>query len=69
MRELELNAIFSIVPDPEVNKVNVSNRKMRQEIERMVRIFEITNAQKVAHGGLAIKNLSSFELVKANDVN
>ncbi len=65
MREVELNAIFNLVTEPEKNFVNINNRKVCSEVERIVRIIDLTKKQKQAQRGLQIRNLTSFNLVQS----
>jgi hypothetical protein len=62
MRETELNTIFSIIPDPEKNALDIADRKVREEVLRITRIFEINNKQKLEAKGLELKILHDFKL-------
>lgn len=46
MREIELNTVLNIIPDPEKNVYDISTRKSVEEIKRIVRIFKLAEAQK-----------------------
>lgn len=67
MNETQLMTIMGVVADPEKNVYDLSTRKNRQEIERIVRIMNISNSQKCEHKMLAIKKLATFKLVMSNN--
>jgi len=67
MTEEELNTLMSVVTDPICNVYHVDNRKNREEIQRMVRIFNISAAQKNKHKMLSIKNLATVRLMLSNN--
>jgi len=67
MREVELNTIFNIVVEPQKNFVNINDKKVRQEIERMVRIFQITNEQKKIFNVLSMASINDFELLHSSN--
>lgn len=63
MREVELNTIFNLIPDPEKNFVNIKDRKIRSEVERITRIFNLVQEQNVAFQGEALVNYAQFDLL------
>lgn len=67
MKEQELNTIMSVVSDPIHNVYKCETRKDIEEIQRMVRIFNISNEQHNKHRMLSIKNLATFRLVLSNN--
>ena len=67
MKEEELNAIMSVVPDPINNVYRLDSRKNIEEIRRICRIFEISDNQANKHKMLSIKNLATFRLVLSNN--
>lgn len=67
MNETQLMTIMGVIADPEKNVYDLSNRKNRQEMERIVRIMNISNSQKVEHRMLSIKKLATFRLVMSNN--
>ena len=67
MKEHELNTIMDVVSDPVKNVYDLSNRKNVQEIERIIRIFNINAEQKFKHRLFALKNLSTLKLVMSNN--
>ena len=67
MREEELNAAISVIPDPIKNVYNLDSRKSVEEIQRICRIFAISEKQGNKHKMLSIKNLATFRLVLSNN--
>ena len=67
MREDELNAAISVIPDPVSNVYRLDSRKNIEEIQRICRIFAISDAQSNKHKMLSIKNLATFRLVLSNN--
>ena len=67
MREDELNAAISVIPDPVNNVYKLASRKDIEEIQRICRIFAISDAQSNKHKMLSIKNLATFRLVLSNN--
>lgn len=67
MKEQELNTIMAVVSDPICNVYKCETRKDIEEIQRMVRIFNIAENQHNKHRMLSIKNLATFRLVLSNN--
>lgn len=67
MREDELNAAISVISDPINNVYKLDSRKDVEEIQRICRIFAISDAQSNKHKMLSIKNLATFRLVLSNN--
>ena len=67
MTEKELDKMMSVVVDPIKNVYDLSTRKNREEIQRMLRIFNIANEQDNKHRMFAIKNLATLRLVLSNN--
>lgn len=67
MKEQELNTMMSVVSDPICNVYKFESRKDIEEIQRMVRIFNIAQGQHNKHKMFAIKNLATFRLVLSNN--
>lgn len=67
MQEKELNTVMSVVSDPIKNVYPLNCRKDIEEIQRIIRIFEISKEQKNKHKMLSIKNVSTFKLVLSNN--
>ena len=67
MKEQELNTIMSVVADPINNVYRVNTFAEAEEVRRMCRIFEISNAQQNKHKMLSIKNMATFKLVLSNN--
>lgn len=67
MKEQELNTMMSVVSDPIHNVYKINSRKDIEEIQRMVRIFNIAEEQGNKHRLLSIKNLATLRLVLSNN--
>jgi hypothetical protein len=67
MKEEELNAIMSVVADPIKNVYKLNSRHDIEEIQRICRIFAISERQGNKHRMLSIKNLATFRLVLSNN--
>ena len=67
MKEEELNAIMSVIPDPIENVYKLKSRLDIEEIQRICRIFAISEEQGNKHKMLSIKNLATFRLVLSNN--
>lgn len=67
MKEHELNTIMGVISDPVHNVYKINGRKEIEEIQRLVRIFQINEGQKIKHRLFSIKNLATFRLVLSNN--
>lgn len=67
MKEQELNTMMSVVSDPINNVYKINSRKDLEEIQRIIRIFNISDEQHNKHAMLSIKNLATFRLVLSNN--
>ena len=67
MKETELNAMMSVVEDPIENVYKLETQKDIDEIQRMIRIFKISLAQRNKHKMLSIKNLATLKIVLSNN--
>lgn len=67
MKEQELNTMMSVVSDPIQNVYAINSRKDIEEIQRMVRIFNIAESQHNKHRMLSIKNIATLRLVLSNN--
>ena len=67
MKEEELNAAMSVIADPIKNVYKLDSRQAVEEIQRICRIFEISDRQANKHKMLSIKNLATFRLVLSNN--
>ncbi len=67
MKEQELNTMMSVVADPIKNVYAINSRKDLEEIQRIIRIFNISEEQHNKHTMLSIKNLATFRLVLSNN--
>lgn len=67
MKEQELNTMMSVVSDPICNVYKISSRQDLEEIQRIIRIFDISDNQKNKHRMFSIKNLATMKLVLSNN--
>ena len=67
MKEHELNAYLDIIPDPVKSVYSTSSNKDLQEIQRIIRIFDINKQQKNHHKYFSIKNLIALKLQLSNN--
>lgn len=67
MKEQELNTLMSVVSDPINNVYKISSYQDLAEIQRIIRIFNISEEQHNKHAMLSIKNLATFRLVLSNN--
>lgn len=67
MKEQELNTLMSVVSDPICNVYSFNSRKDVEEIQRIVRIFNISENQHNKHKMLSIKNMATLKLVLSNN--
>lgn len=67
MKEQELNTLMSVITDPIENVYKIKSHKDLAEIQRIIRIFDISEEQHNKHAMLSIKNLATFRLVLSNN--
>lgn len=67
MKEAELNTMMGVVADPISNVYKINSHKDLEEIQRIIRIFQIDNEQNNKHTMLSIKNLATLKLVLSNN--
>ena len=67
MKEQELNTLMSVITDPIENVYKIDSYSDLAEIQRIIRIFDISEEQHNKHTMLSIKNLATFRLVLSNN--
>ncbi len=67
MNEKTINALFGIVADPIKNAYIISDRKQLDEIQRIIRIFNISNEQKSLSGVISARGLVAFKMLVSNN--
>ena len=67
MNEQELNTLMSVVSDPVENVYKLDSYRDLAEIQRIIRIFSISDEQHNKHTMLSVKNLATFKLVLSNN--
>ena len=67
MKEQELNTLMSVIADPIKNVYKIESYQDLAEIQRIIRIFDISEEQNNKHTMLSIKNVATFHLVLSNN--
>ena len=67
MREFELNTIMGVIADPIKSAINIKDRKLVNDVERIVRIMEISKKQANKHRLLSLRNMATMHLVLSNN--
>lgn len=67
MNEEQLNVVLGTISEPVKNRYKLSSRKQVEEIQRIIRIFHITEEQKIKHKMFSIKNLATMKVVFSNN--
>lgn len=67
MKEQDLNIVMGVISDPIKNVYKINGRKEAEEIQRIVRIFQMYKDQKIKHRMFSIKSLATFKLVLSNN--
>lgn len=67
MKEQELNTLMSVVSDPIENVYKIRNYKDLAEIQRIIRIFNLSHEQQNKHLMLSIESLATLRLVLSNN--
>ena len=67
MKEQELNTMMSVVSDPIENVYKIDSYKDLAEIQRIIRIFDISGEQQNRHVMFSIESLATLRLVLSNN--
>ncbi len=67
MNERELNTLFNIVTEPEQNAYKLDSVKKMQEIQRIIRVLEISKAQKESFKQISARGLVAFKMLVSNN--
>ncbi len=67
MKEQELNTLMSVVTDPIENVYRIDSYKDLAEIQRIIRIFDLSQEQQNRHVMLSIESLATLRLVLSNN--
>lgn len=67
MNEYQLCAVLGTQSEPVQNVYKLSSRKQVNEIQRIIRIFDINQQQENKHRMLALKNLATMKVVFSNN--
>ena len=67
MREFELNAIMGVVADPVKSAIDVTNKSLVSDIERLIKVLAINKEQNNRHRLFALKTMGTLNLVLSNN--
>ena len=67
MNERELNTLFNIVTEKKKNAYALDSVKKMQEIQRIVRVLEISKAQKESFKQISARGLVAFKMLVSNN--
>ncbi len=67
MKEQELNTLMSVVSDPVENVYKLDSYRDISEIQRIIRIFNISEEQHNRHIMFSIESLATLRLVMSNN--
>ena len=67
MNERELNTLFNIVTEPEKNAYLLNDNEKVSEIQRIIRIFEISREQKQSLKQISARGLVAFKMLVSNN--
>ncbi|MBQ4122526.1 hypothetical protein IJD44_02210 [bacterium] len=67
MNEEQLCGVFGTHSEPINNVYKLSSRKQVDEIQRIIRIFNINQQQDNKHRMLALKNLATMKVMFSNN--
>ena len=63
MTEVELNALFNISPEKEKNVYATNSLKNVQEIQRIIRVFNIAKQQRESSKEIGARGLAAFRAI------
>lgn len=67
MNERELNTLFNIVTEPSRNAYLLDSEKKVKEIQRIVRILEISKDQRASFKQISARGLVAFKMLVSNN--
>ena len=67
MNERELNTLFNIVTEPDKNDYAIDTDKQKREIQRIIRIFEISKSQRNSFKQISARGLVAFKMLVSNN--
>lgn len=67
MNERELNTLFNIVTEPVRNAYVLDSVKKMQEIQRIIRVLEISKTQKESFKQISARGLVAFKMLVSNN--
>ena len=67
MREFELNTIMGVIADPEKSALDLNDKKLVADVERIVRVLVINKEQSNKQHLLSLRNMATMHLVLSNN--
>lgn len=67
MNERTINTLFGLVSDPVKNVYDIHDNKKLAEIQRIVRIFDISKEQKTISAEISARSLVAFKMLVSNN--
>ncbi len=67
MNERERNTLFNIVTEPDKNAYIIDTDKQKREIQRIIRIFEISKSQRENFKQISARGLVAFKMLVSNN--
>ena len=67
MNERELNTLFNIVTEKKKNAYLLNDNEKVSEIQRIIRIFEISREQKQSFKQISARGLVAFKMLVSNN--
>lgn len=67
MNERELNTLFNIVTEPLKNAYALDSVAKVQEIQRIIRVLEISKAQRASFKQISARGLVAFKMLVSNN--
>lgn len=60
MNELEVSMALGIFSDPDLNKLDLTQREVIEDVRRIIRIFNMVNEQKKKIGSIIVERWSDL---------
>ncbi len=67
MNERELNTLFNIVTEPAKNAYLLDSAKKVREIQRIIRVLEISKSQRESFKQISARGLVAFKMLVSNN--
>ncbi len=67
MNERTMSALFGMVTDPIYNRYDIKDNKRLAEMQRLIKVLNIANEQKVSTGAMSARGLAAFKMLVSNN--